>query len=93
MWTSEWKAAYIQGPGMREFSLAPFNSQMAEGDAPLPDNIELSEDFLKYNYGEPVRLAVRGNRKQKEWLRDFLDTRDESVEQQSLPRALGGEQP
>jgi hypothetical protein len=94
LWTSKWRTAYIKGPGMQSFVLDPFNSGMAEGFNPLAEGDAYpGGDFLKYNYLELLKLAADGNRKQKQWLRDFLDTRDESLEKQSLLTALGGEQP
>ena len=51
------------------------------------------EVFLKYNYRELTRLAARGNAKQREWLRNCLETCDEGAEKQSLLTVLGGEQP
>jgi len=51
------------------------------------------EVFLKYNYRELVRLAVEGNAKQREWLRNYLNDCGESAEKQSLLIVLGGSQP
>ena len=52
-----------------------------------------NEDILKYNYRDLAKIAVKGNEKQKEWLRNYLNTCDDSVEKQSLQKALEGAQP
>jgi len=49
--------------------------------------------FLKYNYRDALRIAAKGNAKQREWLRNYLATRDGGPLRQSSPRVLRGEQP
>ena len=48
---------------------------------------------MKYNYYDLARLAVNGSAKQKEWLRNYLETCDDSPEKQSLQKALEGARP
>jgi hypothetical protein len=92
LWRSRRTATFIKMPGTSKFIFDPLRSEMSEkefiscyGDCERITDVE----FLKYNYRELVRLAARGNAKQKEWLRSYLSTCDESPERRSLQTALG----
>jgi truncated hemoglobin YjbI len=52
-----------------------------------------NEDILKYNQHDLSKIAAVGNEKQKEWLRRFLETCDDTAEKQSLQKALEGARP
>jgi hypothetical protein len=43
-------------------------------------------DFLKYNYSELLNLTSHGYKKQKNWLKDYLQTDRNSAEQASATR-------
>jgi hypothetical protein len=45
-------------------------------------------DFLKYNLSELLNLARRGNKAQKNWLKEFLERCDGSAEKRQLQAAL-----
>jgi hypothetical protein len=96
LWMNKRNAIFIKLPRMRKFIFDSQHSEMSakEIDPDYGEWAEISnEDILKYNYRDLKRLAIKGNRKQKEWLRDFIDARDDSVEKQSLQKALEGAQP
>lgn len=94
LWTAKRIVTFIKGPGMRKFIFDQPHSELTE-DAfnSTEDALASSKDILKYNYRELATLAARGNAKQKDWLRSYLDTCDESPEKQSLQTALGDKQP
>jgi hypothetical protein len=96
VWTTERKVTFIKGPGMQQFVFDPLHSEMTVGELDPRfgfDAFVSDEEILKYNYRELARIAVRGNVKQKDWLRNYLDVCDESLEKQSLQTALGDSQP
>ena len=96
LWTSYRKTAFIKGPGMQQFVFDPLHSEMTadELDPQFGDDVNITaEEFLKYNYRELARLAISGSAKQKEWLRNYLSTCDDSVEKKSLESALKGSRP
>lgn len=96
LWEGGRRMTFIKGPGMSEFMLDKQHSELLEEelDPRFGDDEGISnEDFLKYNYRELTRLAISGNAKQKEWLRDFIKDCDETLEKQSLQTALGGALP
>jgi hypothetical protein len=67
---------------------------LAELNPYFSDRVPITdEEFLKYNDREQAKVVVRGNAKQKDWLRIYLDTCDDSPRKQSLLRSLEGEQP
>jgi hypothetical protein len=45
-------------------------------------------DFLKYNLSELLNLARRGNKAQKNWLKEYLERCDGSAEKRQLQAAL-----
>lgn len=96
LWSSKRTVTFIKVPGSPRFTFDSLHSEMMEkelincyGDCEHVTD----EEFLKYNYHELVRLAARGNAKQKEWLRSYLDTCDDTMEKQSLQTVLGDKQP
>ncbi|HKC65511.1 MAG TPA: hypothetical protein VKB86_17850, partial [Pyrinomonadaceae bacterium] len=87
-------------PGSSKFVPDFDKSEMsAEGicDLITPDescsSYSSNTEFLQYNYQELATIAARGNRNQKEWLRDYLNTCNDSPEKQSLQKALEGARP
>jgi hypothetical protein len=80
---------------MQVFIFDSLYSEMAEEEFDSPNDQDpiSNKNFLKYNYRELAKIATKGNRKQKDWLRDFLAHRDDSLERQSLQSALGDSQP
>ena len=96
LWKDRRKMTFIKGPGMPEFILDKQHSELlAEELDPYYGSDERisAEDFLKYNYRELTRIAVSGNAKQKEWLRNYLKDCNETLEHKSLQIALGERQP
>ncbi|MDT5120835.1 MAG: hypothetical protein QOC96_317 [Acidobacteriota bacterium] len=96
LWSKKSKATFVKEFGTNRFSFDPLHSEILEKDLdPLRgEAVQITdEEFLKYNYQELAKLAVEGNAKQKEWLRKFLKDCDESIEKQSLQKALEGAQP
>lgn len=96
LWTNRRKMTFIKGPGMPEFILDKEHSELlaVELDPYYGSDERISdEDFLKYNYRELTRIAVSGNAKQKEWLRNYLKDCNETPENKSLQIALGDRQP
>jgi hypothetical protein len=101
LWEDRKKVTFIRPLDSSKFVPAPHNSEISEEEiCALSDSDgHCSSDdydtthFLQYNYQELAKIAARGNAKQKEWLRNYLDTSDESIEKQSLQKALEGAQP
>jgi hypothetical protein len=101
LWKDRRKVTFIRHFGASKFVLDRHNSEISDEElCDLSDSDELcgSVDysttyFLQYNYPELVKIVVRGNGKQKEWLRNFLKDCDDSVEKQALQKALEGAQP
>jgi hypothetical protein len=96
LWANKRTATFIQGPGMRKFMFDPLHSEMTaiELSVDLGDGENITdEEVLKYNYRDLNKLAVGGNAKQKEWLRNYLAACDDTPERESLQAALGGERP
>lgn len=90
LWTSKWQATYLKLPGMREFIPDTFRSPTVEEFDMLDKygEVKLNHDFLKYNYAELAKIATLGDKKRKEWLRAFLEEREECIEKQSLQKLL-----
>ena len=81
---------------MKKFAFDSLHSEILEKELDVrhADGIFVTgEEFLKYNYRELTTLAVKGSAKQKEWLRNYLNNCNESLERESLQAALGAEQP
>jgi hypothetical protein len=101
LWREKAKATFAKKRKSSKFVPDFSKSEMsAEGicDLTASDDSCQSESsgnttFLQYNYEELSGIAARGNEKQKEWLRNFLKDCDESVEKQSLQKALEGVRP
>ena len=96
LWTNKRKATFIRGSGMQKFVLDGRHSEMSEEEIDSSPEFEADTSILKYNYRELVKILVKGNAKQREWLRDFLNKCypcDGSEERQSLQRALKGARP
>ena len=96
LWTNKRKAFFIKGPGMQKFFFDALHSEMIEKelDPAYGDQVFLTnEQVLKYNYRDLEKIALRGDAKQKEWLRNFLNGIDNTVEKQSLQKALGEARP
>jgi hypothetical protein len=100
LWTNRMKVTLIKQPGISKFVPDFYKSEMsAESicDLTSPDESchPYSHDtkFLQYNYRELARLAGKGNFKQKEWLRNYLDICGDSLEKQSLQKAMEGARP
>jgi hypothetical protein len=96
LWTTRREATFIKGPGMEKFVFDPVHSEMTatELDPRFGDAVNITaHEFLKYNYRELTTLAISGSAKQKDWLRNYLATCDDSLEKQSLQKALEGTRP
>jgi hypothetical protein len=96
LWTSKRKVTFIRGPGMQKFVLDERHSEMSAEEIDSATEFDADSSILKYNYRELVKILVKGNAKQREWLRDFLNKChqcDSSEEKQSLQEALKGARP
>jgi hypothetical protein len=93
LWTADRNVTFIKGPAMKRFAFDPLHSEMTanELDPQFGDAVNITADeFLKYNYRELTKLAISGSAEQKDWLRNYLATRNDSLEKQSLQKALEG---
>ena len=96
LWTSKRKAIFIRGPGMPRFVLDALHSEMPAAEIDPSTDIDADTSILKYNYRELVKVLVKGNAKQRNWLRDFLNKCEhcnDSEEKQTLQKALARPQP
>ena len=81
---------------MQKFVLDERHSEMSAEEIDSATEFDADSSILKYNYRELVKILVKGNAKQREWLRDFLNKChqcDSSEEKQSLQEALKGARP
>ena len=95
LWSSQRRATFIRDQGTQQFVFDLLHSELPgeELDPSFEGDPVTNTGFLKYNYREAVRIAAKGNAKQREWLRRYLETCDEGALKQSLLRVLRGEQP
>ncbi|MFN2596191.1 MAG: hypothetical protein ABR563_03275 [Pyrinomonadaceae bacterium] len=89
-WRKKQIALYKRPPARGEFVFDASQSSLSEAELKSVYNWgSLSdEDFLRYNYAELAKLAVRKDSELKQWLRDFLDYCEETPEKQKLLRLL-----
>ena len=93
-WTAKKNETFGKGAVSQKIKFDPPHSEAIEGlGTPLVGGPVTSTDFLQYNYGELAEIAAGGNAKQKAWLRNYLETSDESALKRSLLAALEGVQP
>jgi hypothetical protein len=89
--TTRRRITFKKERGARAFVFDPLNSELSSKELD-PEFGEVGAvtdaEFLKYNYRELAWIAARGNAKQRKWLRNHLQGRDESPEKQSLQKAL-----
>lgn len=99
LWRTRRKVTYIKRRGTSKFVLDPLNSEMtgkelyALSHVYFDDDGDYLKDILKYNYRELASIAAGRDTKRKEWLRDFLNTCNDSPEKQSLQKLLEGARP
>jgi hypothetical protein len=90
LWKKQQRAAYRTNPATGEMVLDPTNSDISEAAMEkiyMADVLKRS-DILQFNFDQLKALATGKNRKQKEWLREFLSHCDESPEKQALQQML-----
>lgn len=101
LWKDTRRVTFVRTLGTSAFVPDFPHSELSEEEiCDLSDSDELcgsvdysTTSFLQYNYLELTRIAAKGKRKQREWLRNFLNDCDDSLEKQSLQNALGETRP
>jgi hypothetical protein len=94
--TTKRKVTFKKARAAQRFVYDPLHSELSSKELEPEFGNEgaiTDAEFLKYNYRELAWIAARGNAKQRAWLRNHLKGRDESLEKQSLQKALEEEQP
>lgn len=95
LFKTERRVTFVKRHGSPEFVLDSLASEMSAQEL---EDLEAFDEgcylnkFLQYNYRELLKLAAGPEGKLKDWLRDYLDTRQWSPEREALKKALDKEQ-
>ena len=90
LFTKKQKAVFSKGVGDQRERFDGARSNLSNEELEAVYNIDTlsDEDFLKYNYEELSQIALSGDVERREWLVQFLETCENSIEHRGLKKMM-----